>query len=203
MTTLSNRTRANRANAKKSTGPRTGQGQSRASLNRLLHGLRASTPVLPGEDSSELEDLTRRRTSEMRAEGVIEAFMAERVAVGMWRLRRAERAELGTLASRLLEVEAARADRLRGRCEMDAFEQLLAREDVITDEAGHREATAQLAEIESAEEDDLPTLGKALARDAKGPGTIDLAVRYKTAAERSLCRMLRELRDLQAERTRS
>ncbi len=35
ITTLSNRTRANRANAQKSTGPRSGQGRTRASLNRL------------------------------------------------------------------------------------------------------------------------------------------------------------------------
>jgi hypothetical protein len=79
----------------------------------------------------------------------------------------------------------------------------MVREASITDEAGHREATAQLAEIATAEEDDLPTLGRALAQDASGPGTIDLAVRYKTAAERSLFRTLRELRSLQAERTRS
>ena len=54
MTTPSNRTRANRLNAKKSTGPLTGQGRTRASLNRLLHGLRASTPVLPGEDPGDV-----------------------------------------------------------------------------------------------------------------------------------------------------
>jgi hypothetical protein len=203
MTTLSNRTRANRANAQKSTGPKTGTGQARASLNRLLHGLRASTPVLPGEDSRELETLTERVATEVKAQGVVEAFMAERVALGMWRLRRAERAELGAIANRLLEVEAARADRLRERCEINPFEELVAREDIITDQAGYREASAQRAEIESAEEDDLPTLGNALARDAMGPGSIDLALRYKTAAERSLFRILRELRDLQAVRTRS
>jgi hypothetical protein len=78
----------------------------------------------------------------------------------------------------------------------------MAREAAITDEAGHREATAQLAEIASAEEDDPPTLGRAMAKDA-GPGTIDLALRYRTATERSLFRTVRELRDLQAARTHS
>src|SRR5512134_291361 len=120
MSTLSNRARANRANAKKSTGPRTGQGRTRASLNRLLHGLRASTPVLPGEDASKLEDLTRRVTADVQPQGVVEEFMAERVAMGMWRLRRAERAELGVLAGQLLEVEKERALRLQKRCEVDA-----------------------------------------------------------------------------------
>ena len=203
MTTTSNRRRANRLNAKKSTGPLTGQGRTRASLNRLLHGLRASTPVLPGEDPGELEALTNGVASEMEPQGVVEEFMAERVAMGMWRLRRAERAELGVLAGRLLEVEKERAIRLQDRCEVDAFEQLMVREASITDEAGHREATAQLAEIGSAEEDDLPTLGSAMAKDATGPGTIELAMRYRTATERSLFRTLRELRDLQASRTRS
>jgi hypothetical protein len=139
----------------------------------------------------------------MEPRGVVEAFMSERIAMGMWRLRRAERAELGVLAGRLLEVEKERALRLQNSCEVDAFEQLMVRAASITDEAGHREATAQLAEIRSTEEDDLATLGRGVAKDAAGPGTIDLALRYRTATERSLFRMLRELRDLQAARTRS
>jgi hypothetical protein len=203
MTTSSNRTRANRLNAKKSTGPRTGQGRTRASLNRLLHGLRASTPVLPGENPGDFMKLTQHVAADVQPQGAIEEFMAERVAMGMWRLRRAERAELGILADRLLEVEKERAIRLLDRCEVHAFERLVVREDSIIDEVGHREATAQLAEIESAGEDDLPTLGLALAKDANGPGAIDLAVRYRTAIERSLFRTLRELRNTQAARTRS
>ena len=88
MTSPSNRIRANRANAKKSTGPRSEPGPRRASLNRLLHGLRASTPVLPGEDPGQFEELMKRVTTDLQPQGVIEEFMAERVAVGMWRLAR-------------------------------------------------------------------------------------------------------------------
>jgi hypothetical protein len=203
MATTANRTRANRANAQKSTGPRTASGRARSSLNRLLHGLRASTPVLPGEDPRELEALTRTVASEMRAQGALEAFMVERVAVGMWRLLRAERAELGILAERLLEVERDRSIQLRERCEADPFEHLMARNASITDPTGHLEATTQLAEIESADEGDVPTLGQALKRDATGSGSIELALRYRTATERSLFRTLRELRDFRAARTRS
>ena len=121
----------------------------------------------------------------------------------MWRLRRAERAKFGVLAGRLLEVEKQRAVRLQESCEVDDFEQLMVGEASITDEAGYREATAQLAEIESTEEEDLPTLGRAMTKDATGARTIELALRYRTATERSLFRMLRELRDLQTARTRS
>jgi hypothetical protein len=203
MISPSNRTRANRVNAEKSTGPRSEAGRRRASLNRLLHGLRASTPVLPGEDPNELDELMRRVTTDVQPQGVLEEFMTERVAMGMWRLHRAERAELGVLTHQLLTIEAKRAERDRGRCEFDVLKQLIAPNATITDEAGHRAATAQLGEIEAAAEDDLPTLGQALAEAASGSGTIDLATRYKTAAERSLFRTLHELRDLQAARTRS
>ena len=203
MTAHSNRTRANPVNAKKSTGPRSELGRRRASLNRLLHGLRGSTPVLPGEDPNELDELMRKVTKDTQPRGVIEEFMAERVAMGIWRLRRAERAELGVFANHLLTIEAKRADRDRGRCEFDVLEQLAARNATITDEAGHLAATAQLGAIEAAAEEDLPTLGQALAQEASGSATIDLAMRYKTATERSLFRTLHELRDLQDARTRS
>ena len=203
MTSPSNRTRANRVNAKKSTGPSSEPGRRRASLNRLLHGLRASTPVLPGEDPNELDELVRKVATDVQPQGVVEEFMAERVAMGMWRLRRAERAEIGVLTHQLLMIEAGRAERDRGQCELNALEQLIAPKAMITDEVGHRAATAQLGEIEAAAENDLPTLGQALAEAASGPGTVDLATRYETAAERSLYRTLHELRDLQAARTRS
>ncbi len=98
----------------------------------LLHGLRASTPVLPGEDASELMGLTERVAADVQPQGVVEEFMAQRVAMGMWRLRRAERAEVGVLTGRLLEVERERAVRLQKRCEVDAFEHLMVREASIT-----------------------------------------------------------------------
>jgi hypothetical protein len=41
---------ANRANAQKSTGPRSPAGRKRASLNALKHGCTAQTVILPGED---------------------------------------------------------------------------------------------------------------------------------------------------------
>ena len=40
---------ANRANAKKSTGPRTPEGRARAAMNALKDGVFARTPLLPGE----------------------------------------------------------------------------------------------------------------------------------------------------------
>jgi len=42
--------RANRLNARKSTGPKTGAGKQRSRFNGLVHGLRTECAVLPGED---------------------------------------------------------------------------------------------------------------------------------------------------------
>ena len=47
--------KANRENAKKSTGPRTEEGKARVSLNALKHGLLARDAVLPSEDPAEFD----------------------------------------------------------------------------------------------------------------------------------------------------
>jgi hypothetical protein len=48
---------ANRANATKSTGPRTEDGKAASRNNALKHGIDAHASVLPGEDPDELEAL--------------------------------------------------------------------------------------------------------------------------------------------------
>ena len=50
---------ANRANARKSTGPRTPEGKARASLNAISHGLFCKDLVLPGESQEVLKLLRR------------------------------------------------------------------------------------------------------------------------------------------------
>src|SRR5437764_10247347 len=50
---------ANRANALKSTGPRSPEGKSASRFNALKHGLDADSLVLPGEDPAEYDALVR------------------------------------------------------------------------------------------------------------------------------------------------
>jgi hypothetical protein len=45
---------ANRANAAHSTGPTTGEGQQRSSLNAMKHGLTGRTVLLPREKKARL-----------------------------------------------------------------------------------------------------------------------------------------------------
>lgn len=84
---------ANRANAKKCTGPRTPEGKERSKMNALSHGLTAQTGVLPGEDEQELMDLAESLTRQLKPEGIVQRLIAERIVSLAWKLRRVARAE--------------------------------------------------------------------------------------------------------------
>ena len=57
---------ANRANALKSTGPRSVEGKSAARFNALKHGIDAASIVIPGEDPAEYEALAAHYLDEYR-----------------------------------------------------------------------------------------------------------------------------------------
>jgi hypothetical protein len=48
---------ANRANAQKSTGPKTEQGKAKSCLNRLSHGFASNSAIVPGENPEEYKAL--------------------------------------------------------------------------------------------------------------------------------------------------
>jgi len=82
---------ANRANALKSTGPRTAEGKAVVAQNAVRHGLLAEQQVIKGEDPGEFEFYREQMLGELHPAGALESVLAER-AVGLaWRLRRAER----------------------------------------------------------------------------------------------------------------
>src|SRR5947209_15171805 len=91
------RIEANRGNAQKSTGPKTPEGKAKSRLNGLVHGLRARTLVLPGEDEQEYnrrgEDLAR----ELRPQSALEATLVETLAASSWRVERCRKAERAVL----------------------------------------------------------------------------------------------------------
>jgi len=96
---------ANRANAAKSTGPRTPEGKAVSSMNALKHGLTARRVVVlndPDEDPAEFDNLLDELIGEHQPDGVTERFLVERIAVCYWRLRRALRYEAQSAADRLL-----------------------------------------------------------------------------------------------------
>src|SRR5687768_302687 len=78
--TVSDRKRAaNRANAAKSTGPKTAAGKARVALNAVRHGALAQTPLLPGEDAAEREALAAGFAGDYAPVGPIEGGLVERL----------------------------------------------------------------------------------------------------------------------------
>jgi hypothetical protein len=82
---------ANRANAQKSTGPRTAQGKAVAAQNAVKHGLLAKEVVVKGEDPAEFECYREQMLAELAPAGQMESMLAHRIVGLSWRLRRAER----------------------------------------------------------------------------------------------------------------
>jgi hypothetical protein len=78
----------NRANAKHSTGPRTGSGKQRSSQNALRHGLTAETAVLPTEDPAAYQRHIQQFLDEYRPATATETHLVHELANIAWRQNR-------------------------------------------------------------------------------------------------------------------
>ena len=96
MTTESQR-KANRQNAKKSTGPRTEEGKARSSQNGLKHGLLARDAVMADEDPAEYDRQFQLLEENIFPKNAIEFELVRQIADAQWRLRRITRIEAGFL----------------------------------------------------------------------------------------------------------
>lgn len=101
------RAQTNSANAQRSTGPRTAAGKARASQNAVRHGLRSAAPLLPGESAAEWEGFEEGVVRSVGPATPLEAELAGRVALSLWRLRRVRAFEAAAAA--LDEEEAVEA----------------------------------------------------------------------------------------------
>ena len=79
---------ANRANAIKSTGPRSQGGKARSRLNSWKHGLSAKMLIIVGENARDFDQLRAALMDEHDPQSVLECEMVERLAGILWRLRR-------------------------------------------------------------------------------------------------------------------
>jgi hypothetical protein len=100
MTTPS-QAEANRANARRSTGPRTTTGKTRSSQNALKHGLRANSALLPGESAADWREHREGVLLSLGAKGALETALADRVALVLWRLRRVGPCDAATVEREL------------------------------------------------------------------------------------------------------
>ena len=91
------RAAVNRANALRSTGPRTPAGKQRSSLNALRHGLTAASPVLPSEDPAAYQRHCRQFLDEYKPATPTETQLVKEVADTAWRLNRIPHLEAALL----------------------------------------------------------------------------------------------------------
>ena len=91
--------RANRNNAKKSTGPRTEEGKACVSKNALKHGLLARDTVLPGEDPADFDSQLSALEADIQPANSLEFELVRQIADAQWRMRRLTRLETGFLAA--------------------------------------------------------------------------------------------------------
>src|SRR5262245_7586629 len=101
---------ANRANAKRSTGPRTGKARSRA--NSWKHGLTGKRLVIEGEGASNFDELRASLLDDHDPQSVFECELVERLARILWPLRRVPFFEAAIIDARQaqLDDEARRQD---------------------------------------------------------------------------------------------
>lgn len=111
------KTAANRANAQRSTGPKTAKGKTVTKLNAIAHGLRSVSPVIPGERPEDWEIHRAGIAGGLKPVGFLEADLAERVALLTWRMRRVVTYETEVTAHRISGAEA----RVRGEESNESF----------------------------------------------------------------------------------
>lgn len=108
---------ANRANARRSTGPLSFQGKAHSSQNGLQHGLYSKAMLIRSGPLAESPREAARFTSAVRASfapvGAAEESLADAAASLMWRLRRADRAEAAIIESATLPLPESVSPALR------------------------------------------------------------------------------------------
>jgi len=191
---------ANRRNAQRSTGPKTEKGKAVAKFNALRHGLTAKEVVISGEDEKAFMDLQDRFVKELDPKGVLESQLVERIAVGLWRLRRVCGVEAGIFALQRYRIEYDRAKEEIMKFQSHSLPDLSAIDKVITDQEEHDRAVRKAEQIRIHGQQELPTLGLAFVQDAANANALTKLSRYGAAIERSFYRALHELQRLQAAR---
>ena len=106
--TSSKRAESSRENGRKSRGPTSAEGQQRSKMNALKHGMRARTPVLPGEDPDAFDARLKSWIADLQPTDDVERFLVTRAVQLSWQLERADRA----LAARAADARKAHEGRV-------------------------------------------------------------------------------------------
>jgi hypothetical protein len=154
------RAATNRANAQKSTGPRTAEGRAISSQNSLKHGLYSKQLVVPGENPDELEQLKHDLVAEHQPGTPTEYMLVNEMAEHYWRLQRYRRIETALLADASTPVSLTAAHRFMNTAERGFYKALKTLRDLQKERAersGARGFVPQESEALPAGPDEVDT----------------------------------------------
>jgi hypothetical protein len=138
---------ANRANAQRSTGPRTEAGKTSASRNATKFGLFSRHLLLPGEDEEEFIAFRDGLIARLAPADALERMFVERIVAAGWRLQRALEGEARLFADwrRSPGFDEA-ADVLTAQCPMQDLDRL--QKHIVSLERSMDRALAELKRIQ-------------------------------------------------------
>lgn len=191
--------RANRANAQKSTGPRTPEGKARSSRNGTTHGIFCRDLVLPGEDLRLFRIIREGFIDRIRPQDFLELALVDRIAQAQWRLNRCQAAES---QEHTHQVTRTRERAERGIRRIKRRHGIETRQDLLDDpQPGDERVLAELDELEQLARRECKiaryrgvTLHLALQSNLFH--TIERLAGYEQKLERTIQRALFELRML-------
>lgn len=185
--------KANRKNAKRSTGAKTLAGKAKVSRNRITHGLLSGLVVLPGESLEEYQDTRARILKALNPSGTVEELLVDQITEGFWRLKRFQKVETAVFIRAFYTLKAERFNSQARQLENDPADFSL---NVVPfdDEAKHEQLTAEAAKMTEVSESDQGLMGETYISQAE---TFQKLARYETSIERGLFRALHELERLQ------
>jgi hypothetical protein len=92
---------ANRRNAQRSTGPRTGEGKAAVRLNAVTHGMTAKSVLLRHEAAPDYHEIRAALIEDYAPATSQELMLVDQVAAGYWRTIRARRFETAMFDNQL------------------------------------------------------------------------------------------------------
>src|SRR5829696_51862 len=112
-TSSQDRITANRANALKSTGPKTVEGKAASKMNAVKHGILSAEALVSGENQQEFTALHEWFQEDLQPVGPLEVMLVGQVVTTHWRLRRVLAAESGEIKREAdLQQASARSNSL-------------------------------------------------------------------------------------------
>jgi hypothetical protein len=183
MSASAARMTANRANAARSTGPKTPEGKARSRCNAFKHGLTGEGVVLPNEDAAEVERRLAAFQDELKPSGEIGRSLVRRAAFLSVRLDRSVSQETAALSVRVRQamadfvapegLDSETVDRLRAEAGALAMfdpskEATLARKYEAAAERGFFRALKELRQLEKQEKAAEPAIDLETSRQFLG-----------------------------------